>query len=400
MKRGVVEFRGERLCEAREARGLTVAGLAELLGLNRNSVGKYERGVISPSLQVVTRMAQILRLPTGFFFQQGVPVSDALFYRSMAANTKTSRLRAERKYGWLKHLFTYVSSYVRTPSTNLPELEIPSDPLAIEDQFIESAAMATREAWGLGVGPISDVMLLLENNGVVVSRIFVGSAYMDGYSSIDSDSGQAFVVLASDKGAAVRSRFDLAHELGHLILHRNLPQSFVKNPVNNKLLEDQAHSFAGAFLVPEQALANELWIVTLDSLRDLKSRWLVSIGALLYRVGTLGWLTDAQKRGLWMNYSRRGWKRSEPLDDVLEPEVPRMLPRAVQLIIEKGGVPANKVVADLLLHPADILELAGLTETYFSASVDLDLLPNANPSRALEVTEDYRIGPSHLTNIN
>ena len=130
-------------------------------------------------------------------------------YRSMAANTKVARLRAERKYVWLKQLFSYVRGFIRTPNVNLPLLTVPDDTLAIDDRFIESAASITRKEWGLGTGPISDIMLLMENNGIVISKVFVDSAYMDGYSSIDSYSGQAFIVLASDKGVAVRSRFDL-----------------------------------------------------------------------------------------------------------------------------------------------------------------------------------------------
>ena len=400
MKTGVVGFKGERLSEAREARGFTIAGLSEVLELNRSSVGKYERGLISPSLQVVTRMAEVLRLPTGFFFKDVATVSDTLFYRSMAANTKVARLRAERKYVWLKQLFSYVRGFIRTPNVNLPLLTVPDDTLAIDDRFIESAASITRKEWGLGTGPISDIMLLMENNGIVISKVFVGSAYMDGYSSIDSYSGQAFIVLASDKGVAVRSRFDLAHELGHLLLHRNLPSGFVRNPINNKLLEDQAHAFAGAFLMPEEALAQDLWVVSLDSLKDLKSRWLVSIGALLYRVGSLGWLTESQHKSLWINYSRRGWKRSEPLDDSLEPEEPRMLARAIQMIIDKGGVPPSQVVSDLLLHPADISELAGLPESYLKTSADLDFLSQGNLDRDLHTTEKYFLKSNTWLNTN
>lgn len=400
MKTGAIGFKGERLCEAREARGLTVASLAELLGLSRVSVGRYEKGVVSPSLQVVVRLADVLRLPTAFFFQDGIRVTEPLFYRSMSANTKVARLRAERKCGWLKQLFAYVRGFIRTPAMNLPALGLPDDPLSIDDRFIELAAMATRKEWSLGDGPISDVMLLMENNGIVISKFFVGSAHMDGYSCIDSYSGQAFVILASDKGVAVRSRFDLAHELGHLMLHSNLPSGFVRNPVNNKLLEDQAYAFAGAFLMPEQALAQDLWIVTLDSLIELKSRWLVSIGALLYRVGSLGWLTDEQKRNLWINYSRRGWKRSEPLDDVLEPEAPKMLPRAIQMIVEQGGVPPGKIVSDLLLHAMDVSEIAGLPESYFASSVDLELLSQDQLSRDLGATEDYHFRANRWSNLN
>ena len=152
--------------------------------------------------------------------------------------------------------------------------------------------------------------------------------------------------------------------------------------------------------MPEEALAQDLWVVSLDSLKDLKSRWLVSIGALLYRVGSLGWLTESQHKSLWINYSRRGWKRSEPLDDSLEPEEPRMLARAIQMIIDKGGVPPSQVVSDLLLHPADISELAGLPESYLKTSADLDFLSQGNLDRDLHTTEKYFLKSNTWLNTN
>ena len=398
--KGTADFRGDRLREAREARGLTVSALADLLNLSRVSVGRYEKGVVSPPLEVVGHLTEVLRVPAPFLFKPGPVVSDTLFYRSLVSNTKVSRLRAERKYGWLKQLFGYIRGFVRTPPANMPALSAPSDPFSIDDSFIEAAAMLARSEWGLGSGPISNVMLLLENNGIVVSRSFADSPHMDGYSSIDEYSGQPFAILASDKGVAVRSRFDLAHELGHLLLHRNVPSAYIRNPVNNKLLESQAHAFAGAFLMPEQAFANDLWVVTLDSLKDLKSRWLVSIGAMLYRAGNLGWLTDDQRRSLWINYSRRGWKRCEPLDDEIEVETPRMLSRALKMIVEKGGVSPSRIVEDLCLPPADRSELAGLESSYLASSVDLDYLFPSDFERDIGETQIYKVPDTRKHHVN
>ena len=401
MQSGMDAFNGNRLKEAREARGLSRTALSDLIGVHRSGIARYENGETPPSSQVVSRMAEILRMPHLFFFKPGGPqMTDVLFYRSMSSNTKADRLRAEQKYNWMKQVTSYVRGFVRTPPTNLPDVEPPHNPLDIDQDFIESAAMSAREQWGLGGGPISDIMLLMENNGIVVSRISVDSLAMDGYSSIDSYSGYPYVVLASDKDAAVRSRFDLAHELGHLLLHSQLPSGFIRNPVNNKLVEEQAHSFAGAFLMPEETFAGDLWVITLDALRDLKPKWLVSIGAMLYRVGQLGWITDEQRRGLWINYSRRGWKRKEPLDDSLEVERPRLLCRSIRLIVEKGGISPSRIVSDICLHPSDICEIAGLDDGYLSDGIDLDISLDGPMVPDLGDTESYRIAPGRMNNVN
>ncbi len=401
MKGGKVGFIGDRLREAREARGLSGSAVAELLGLNRGSAGKYERGDVFPSPEVVARLSDLLRVPPSFFFKdKRTAARDILFYRSMSGNTKSDRLKAERKYEWLKEVAAYVKGYVRIPAINLPNVGAPSDPVGIDYQFIEAATVTARRHWGLGDGPISDVMLLMESNGIIVSRLSAGSMMMDGYSSLDGYSGCAYVVLASDKGSAVRSRFDLAHELGHLILHRHLPLGFVRNPSNNKLLEDQAHAFAGAFLMPEESFAEDLWIVSLDALKNLKQRWLVSIGAMLYRAGRLGWLTEEQQRGLWINYSRRGWKRQEPLDDTLQLEKPRILSRGLRLIVEKGGISASRIVSEIGLHPNDIDELAGLEDQYFGSVTALEVSLDDSSSRDLKVTKHYELDPRRLNNVN
>lgn len=207
--------------------------------------------------------------------------------------------------------------------------------VAIDADVIEDVADQTRKAWGLGNGPISDVTLLLENNGVIISKVTLGTIYMDGFSGWDVASNTPYIILGDDKGSAVRSRFDVAHELGHLILHRNLSPECIHNPVNNKLIESQAYSFAKAFLLPANIFAEDLYVVSLDSLRALKIKWLVSIGAMLYRAQDLELTSGKQAKSLWVNYTRRGWKLKEPLDDELVPEYPRLLRRAFELIIKK-----------------------------------------------------------------
>lgn len=384
-------FVGGRLTEAREARGINQTELADLVGVKRATISHYERGQRAPDESILARLAAALDVPRAFFFLRIEDAgNDILFYRSLASATKTDRKRATRKYSWLKRITSYMRGFVRFPMANLPRFQVPDQLSDVDRDVIGSYAARTRQYWGLGMGPISDMMLLMENNGVIVSKAEFDSKHMDGYSSLDELSGTPYVITSYDKGSAVRSRFDLAHELGHLVLHAGLPRNVVSNPVNNKIIELQANMFAGEFLLPEESFSKDLGVISLDSLRGLKHRWLVSIGAMVHRVQALGWLSDEQATRLWINYSRRGWRTGEPLDDVIELERPRLLPRGFELLIDRGVRNPEQIADELCLSVPDICELAGLDPGVFAKSMGLELLDR--PSGRIEATEMYDMG--------
>ena len=393
MRGGTPNFVGERLKEAREARGLTGTALADLVGVKRASISLYELGKVSPRFEVMLNLARVLNVPRAFFIRPLTqPDTDILFYRSMSAATKSDRSKARRKYTWLKQMTSYLRRYVRFPQINIPQLDVPPEIIAIDTNVITLAASQARKFWGLGDGPISDVTLLLENNGVIASKVTLDTMRMDGFSSWDESSRTPYVILGDDKGSAVRSRFDAAHELGHLILHRNLLPQSISNPINNKVIESQANEFAGAFLLPEETFAEDLYSVSLDSLKALKSKWLVSISAMLRRAAALDMTTEKQTKGLWVNLTRRGWKTKEPLDDQLVPEYPRLLRRAFELIKNKGVQEPEQIISDLCLSPSDISELSCVEDNFFvTRAHSRDLILEDFNHHDLNSSEEYRI---------
>ena len=393
MGTGNPSFVGERLTEAREARGLNQTELAEVIGVKRATISHYERGQRAPDEFVLGTLAMNLDVPESFFFRKvEVSGNDILFYRSFASATKADRKRASRKYGWLKHITSYLRGFVRFPKPNLPQFQVPERLSDVDSGVIGSYAARTRKYWGLGKGPISDVMLLLENNGVIVSKAAFNSRHMDGYSCLDELSGTPYVITSYDKGSAVRSRFDLAHELGHLVLHGGLPQHVVGNPINNKAIEYQANLFAGEFLLPEESFADDLGVVSLDFLKGLKRRWLVSVGVMVHRLHDLGWVSDDQATRLWINYTRRGWRTGEPFDDELEPERPRLLRRGVELLINKGVRGSEQILSDLCLSASDVCELACLNPSVFSRPRGIGSVGLLNDqSKDVLATEEYGV---------
>ena len=369
MSAGTRDFIGARLLEAREARGMSMAELASMVEVSRSAISLYEKSQATPQVKVLKSLANALNVPPHFFLTKKPETSqDTLFYRSLRGVPKADRNKAERKYEWLKSITAYLRGFVRFPPPNLPSVDLPHKLHSIDSDLVEEAATQTRRHWGLGDGPISDVMLLLENNGVFVSKSVFDTLKMDGYSALDRYSKTPYIIIAYDKSSAVRSRFDLAHELGHLILHQHLPSQTVRNPKNLRLIESQAYEFAAAFLLPEQTFAADVQMVTLDALLSLKHRWGVSIGAMLRRIGDLGWITEYDNKRLWINLSRRGWRTKEPWDDVLEPERPRLLRKAVELLIERNVKEPREIVAGICLARADICELAGLDPALLSDS--------------------------------
>ncbi|MBI4305012.1 MAG: ImmA/IrrE family metallo-endopeptidase [Chloroflexi bacterium] len=362
MKTGTPGFVGARLREAREARGLTAISLAELLRVTRSAVSYYETGATSPQPEVMERMVSVLNVKPDFFFRPVAEGEDIepVFYRSMASATKEARLRGQRRYRWLKEIVAYLRQYVSLPRVNFPGLDVGDKWKTLSPTDIEIAATDVRRFWRLGDGPISDVMLLAENNGAIATRLEMGTAALDAFSAWDAKDRAPYVVLGSDKNASVRSRYDLAHELGHLVLHNNVDRSRLSSSVDFKLIEEQAHRFAGAFLVPAETFSADVFVPSLDAFRALKTKWRTSIGMMIHRAQDLGLVGGDQAQKLWISYNRRGWRTNEPLDDKLPVEEPRVLRRAFEVLIDAGIQSRAQITSRFPFSTNDVEELAGL----------------------------------------
>ncbi len=369
MRIGTPGFQPQRLREAREARGMTATQLAELLGISRNAVSQYETNKSSPSPITFDAIAERLNMPRAYFLRPPqAQRRGKVFYRSMESATKTARGRAERKYAWIREITSRLSRSVDFPETNLPNWSMPEDPANLTDEQIESTATKLRSFWGLGRGPISDVICLLENNGIIVSRLALDAATLDGFSEWVEQEHRAYVVLASDKDAAVRSRFDAAHELAHLILHRNIDPKALTSKEQFKLIERQAHRFAGAFLLPEESFLEELLFPSLDVFRTMKAKWHVSIAMMIVRCSDLEIIGEEDRSRFWKSMSGRGWRKQEPLDDELLPEQPRLLREAIVALDEAGVLPKNDFLHEVALSPADVAAMCGLAADFFDES--------------------------------
>lgn len=369
MKLGTPGFIGARLREAREARTLTAIALSEMVGVTRQAISQYEMGTGSPRPEVMKKIAETLNIPERRFV---LPInrseSRTVFYRSMNAATKTARARAQARYGWLREMVDYLRGFVEFPKVNFPDFKLPVNPTSISYEEIEELATETRRFWDAGDGPIGNIVWLLENNGTIVARDELAAHTLDAFSEFVRDEMTPYVILGSDKASAVRSRFDAAHELGHLILHRNIDHTRLANTTDFKLIEDQAFRFAGAFLLPEKAFAQDLYSATLDSLKNLKPKWRVSIGAMIKRAANLELISEDKAQRLWIQRSRLGWNKKEPLDDQMPIEEPRLLLRGFEFRLNEKAEEQSLILAELALAANDVEALSGLPAGSFKES--------------------------------
>lgn len=360
---GVQNFNNERLVQARTARGLTAVSLSSIAEVSASSISLYEKGTQKPQQEIVDRLSRALNVPVGYFYNEiKILKPSKLFYRSMSAVTKAARSRVEAQYEWALELVDFILDYFDLPALNLPDLSVPDDFRKLDSLMIESLASQVRNHWNLGMGPISNMVRTLESNGVVVLRTAFEAETMDAFSEVRFP--HPVIVLSSDKGNYFRSRFDAAHELGHIILHRNVDQATLNKSSDFKVIEDQAHLFAGAFLLPATAYSKDLWSCSLDAFRSLKPRWNASIGMQIMRCKHMGLLDENQEKRLWINLARRKWKVCEPLDDSTPVEEPSLISKSIKMLVEGKVKSKDQLAQDLYLSAMDIEKICGLPHGY------------------------------------
>lgn len=376
MKVGLTDFVPEKLEIARKARGWNAAELAEYSGVSATTLSNWESGLQQPSFVNLEKVADTLKFPMNWFLEKtDIQDKGVYLYRSLKQDLTVFREMAKAKMTITSHIVKRLDEWIEFEPLNLPTLDIPNNPFLLNDLEIEHIVAQCREFWRLGSAPIPNMIELLEYIGVIVIKDNLGTVSMDGVSNWYD--GRPFVFLSKDKENAPRSRFDAAHELGHIILHRHLKREDYDTSIksNNKeekdkrkqmydLIEKQANYFASALLLPEQ-MAYQLTYPTLDKLLAIKQNWGVSVGALIMRARALDVIDDDQKTRLFKNYSARGWRKGEPLDDIFKSEYPSMLYNAFDVLVHESAYPKNGLVELFSLNQNDLIDCCALPKYFF-----------------------------------
>ena len=209
----------------------------------------------------------------------------------------------------------------------------------------EAAALSLRQAWGLGAQPIKNMIHLLESKGIRVFSLAENCVEVDAYSVWRGP--RPFIFFNMGKSGE-RRRFDAAHELAHLVLHRH-------GSPNGVEAEKEAHAFAGAFLMPTASIkAIGRVIPTLDYILQLKRRWIVSAAAMTIRLHEVGHLTYYHYNRLFVELTRKGFRAAEPFG--VKPETSQVWQK-VFAELRKDGHGVQFIADELSLPPDEIAKL-------------------------------------------
>ncbi|MFI9028846.1 helix-turn-helix domain-containing protein [Streptomyces sp. NPDC053560] len=325
-------FTPSRLTLARKRRGMTLVELGSRVGVSSQSISNYECGRQQPSLTTLRDLATELDFPLSFFSASEIDEIDAksVNFRArskLSASTRDAALAESRLAVELSH---WIDERFKLPSVDIPTPGRKMKPaLAVAD---------VRSAWRLGEETsIRNMIHLVEAHGVRVFSLAPEYPEVDAFSFWRD--GRPFIFLNTHKSAA-RSRFDTAHELGHLIMH-----SDDEAGVRTRAAEKEADEFASELLMPKRSVASRApESPTTDQIIRLKKYWNVSAMALTYRLHALGKISDWQYRQTVIELGRLGYRRGEPND---EPHEYSMALKKVFAFLREDGTLPRHVASEL-----------------------------------------------------
>lgn len=348
----------EMLVLARESRGLTQSELARLLSVSQGFVSKFEASLLEPSPDVVTKLGEILDYPETFFFLRdpiyGPGVTEFWHRKRQAATTRDMR----RIYANLNRVTIQLSRLLR--SADIPEGVWRFD--LDEYQDPAEAARAVRAAWHLSPGPVKDLIGAVEAAGGIVIRCDFETRLVDAISRWVP--GLPPLFFLNKDLPADRERLTLAHEVGHIVMHR-MPTA---------TMEDEAFAFAGELLMPAREISPYLAQLSLARLGSLKPAWRVSMGGLLTHATRLGTITKRQSAYLWSQMSRAGYKQREPAELDFPKEDARLLRDLIDLHRNELGYSVADLGRLFAVHQRDLMRDYPVTPTIDEARSNLRAL--------------------------
>lgn len=349
MKEG---FIGQNLRLIRLFHGLSLQELGDEIDVSKQFLSRLESGVEAPSSSLHDALVKRLRVLDGFFHEiDPMPISDEQCHFRKQLTTKVAlRQQARARGEMFKRITGVLDSELELPAYGFKE----SEPLDAE--AIERAAERCRIDWGLGFGPIANMVRVAETAGAIVVRMEQMANEID---AISFATKRPLIVLNAHDKSACRARFGVAHEIGHFVLH-------IATLTGDKATESEANRFASAFMMPRSIFAAECArairgtrTLSWSTLSEIKMRWGVSKAAILYRGRQLGVFSDVLYKSGVIGLTRHGEARMEDEDEDMANELPEILPSSLDVLAQSCNINLASLSKRILVEPEITEELLG-----------------------------------------
>lgn len=322
----------ERIRIARMRRGMTKVELGNRLSVTSRTVTKYETG--GAPTAAAEPLSDALGFPAAYFERADPPALAATDVRFRAARRATARERDAAVAAGISgvEVDRWISTRFVLPGVDLQSF-VGDEP--------RTAARLLRGIWGLGTKPLPNLVQLCESRGVRVYSLPPFADAVDAYSIWNE--GVPYVFLARSK-TPERIRFDLAHEIGHLVLHGD-------EGGETTAQEREADTFASEFLMPSASVIEYLrHNPSIDELLAVRNSFKVSAMAMAFAAHKSGRMTDWAYRQSCIELSQRGFRKSEP-GGMPNYEMSRVFPQ----VLNAGRTSSARTIAsDLELPLEDI----------------------------------------------
>lgn len=299
----------ERFKSARLMNGFSLQELADALEnkVTRQALHRYEKGEVVPDSEKIGWLSKAMGVTPDYFFRSTKVELGDVEYR------KLDKMSSKEAVAIREKTKEYLSRYLELEEI----LGLPTEfvnPLTdfhniTSYEQVNQAAKALRQAWDLGLGPIFNIVELLEDKHIKVVKLKVDGDF-DGLQTYVNQTIPVVAYNTKKTNKPDRIRFTLLHEVAHLLLH------FGK--VTEKQKENLCHQFAGAMLLPEETIREELGQhrtkLSPQELGNIKKQYGISMQAIIMRARDCRIINEHYTKQLFFFFKQMDWRIDEPVD--------------------------------------------------------------------------------------
>lgn len=299
----------ERFKSARLMKGYSLQDLADAIEpkLSRQALHRYEKGEVMPDSEKLGQLSKALGVTPDFFFRSTQVELGEIEYRKLKNMPQKEAAVIKEKTKEYLSRYLELEEIMGLPHAFENHLKVFETVTTYEQ--VNRAAEWLRTQWELGKGPIFNVVELLEDKHIKVVKLDVNDDF-DGLQTWVNGNIPVLAYNVNKANKTDRIRFTLLHELAHLLLKFG--------EVSEQQKEKLCHQFAGAMLLPESSLKNELGEhrnkISTFELANIKRQYGISMQAIIMRARDCGIINEQYTKQLFFLFKQMSWKVDEPFD--------------------------------------------------------------------------------------